>query len=83
MSRKSQFDTSNVEEDIEILIAFDYRIIEFSEYHFRVNDKLDIWPTQRKYFMHGGHQAYSYHPQNLVEFVRDQFELSTAPTGNQ
>jgi len=35
---------------LERLVAFDYRVSQFSEYHFRVNERLDIWPTSKKYY---------------------------------
>ena len=37
-------------ETFEILVAMDYRVEQLSEYHFRVNGKLDIWPSSRKYY---------------------------------
>lgn len=72
MSRKHNFDVSMIPEELEILEAHDYKILHFSEYHFRINDKLDVWPTARKYFLRGSNTAVPYHPRPLSEVV---FEL--------
>ena len=59
------------EEDFDILIARDFNVVRFSEWHWRVNEAVDIWPTSRKYFDRMTGTGGSYH--DLIPFVRDYF----------
>lgn len=36
--------------DLEVLVSYDYKVEQFSEYHFRINNRLDVWPTSKKYY---------------------------------
>lgn len=38
------------EEALEILVAFDYRVIQFSPVHFRINERLDVWPSTKRWY---------------------------------
>jgi hypothetical protein len=38
------------EEELEILVARDYEVRQMSEYHFRINGRLDVWPSTRKWY---------------------------------
>ncbi len=38
------------EEDLEILVAWDYRVEQLSEYHFRINERLNVWPSTKKFY---------------------------------
>lgn len=35
---------------LEILVAMDYRVEQFSSYHFRVNERLDYWPSTHVWY---------------------------------
>lgn len=35
---------------LEILVAYDYDVYQLTEYHFRVNRRLDIWPSSKKWY---------------------------------
>ncbi len=48
--RWRRFNLREGSEELEILVAEDYQVVQFSPYHFRVNDKLDIWPSSRKWY---------------------------------
>lgn len=37
-------------EALEILVSWDYAVEQFSEYHFRINSRLDVWPTSKKWY---------------------------------
>jgi hypothetical protein len=36
--------------DLETLVAYDYTVEQFSDYHFRINGRLDVWPSSRRYY---------------------------------
>lgn len=50
---KKRADLKKGEEDLEILVALDYQVQQFSEYHFRINNRLDIWPSSKKWCLPG------------------------------
>lgn len=35
---------------LERLVAWDYMVVQLSEYHFRINNRLDVWPSTRKWW---------------------------------
>lgn len=72
MSKKRQYDISNLDEELEILVAHDYDVVQFSPYHVRINDRLDIWPTQRTAydFIAQGHGEYQ--KSDIVSFVLNE-----------
>lgn len=37
-------------EALEVLVAHDYEVYQLSEYHFRINRRLDIWPSSKKWY---------------------------------
>ena len=59
-------------EDLDILAAQDYDVHEFSQYHFRVNNRLDVWPSSKKYWDCQLGKKGTY--ENLVEFVNQFFK---------
>lgn len=69
--KKKRYDTSELDEHLEILNAHDYSIIQLSPYHYRINGRLDIWPTSRKAYdiRAQGHGDWS--DGDLVGFVFD------------
>lgn len=38
------------ESALENLVAWDYTVHQFNESHFRINNRLDVWPTTKKYY---------------------------------
>ncbi len=58
-----------IEEKIDILIAQDYRVHRFTRYHYRIADRLDIYPRNKRWHeiltMRRG--TYS----DLINFVQD------------
>lgn len=57
------------ESKLEELVAFDYRVVQFSPYHFRVNERLDIWPPRKRWYDHRTHRKGEY--TDLVKFVKE------------
>ena len=37
-------------EELAILVSNDYRVEQLSDYHFRVNERLHVWPSTRKFY---------------------------------
>lgn len=35
---------------LEVLVAYEYAVYQLSEYHFRINRRLDIWPSSKKWY---------------------------------
>lgn len=58
-------------EDMESLVAFDYYIFPLSEYHYRINHTLDVWPSTKKWHDRNTNRRGTY--QNLKEFVETHF----------
>lgn len=54
-------------EVFEILAAYDLSIHQFSPFHFRINNRLDIWPSSKKAY--DIRRAASFMYDDLVEFV--------------
>ena len=50
MSFIGKHNTRNAEDELEALVSFDYSVVQFTEWHFRINGRLDIWPPRRKYY---------------------------------
>lgn len=63
-------------DDIERLVAFDFRVQEFGDYHFRINGRLDVWPTTRRWYDLNSRQKGIYG--NLYEFTREFFAVSAS-----
>jgi hypothetical protein len=40
---------TNYMEEIEQLKSLGYQIKKFTDYHYRINDILDVWPSKRKF----------------------------------
>jgi hypothetical protein len=57
------------ESQLEELVALDYRVEQFAFYHFRINERLDVWPSTKKYYDHKTLKKGFY--DDLVEFVTD------------
>ena len=53
MNKKAIVKKQNLEEGkdaLERLVAWDYTVQQFSEIHFRVNGRLDVWPSTKKWW---------------------------------
>ena len=59
-------------EAIDVLIALDFDVRRLTETHYRVNGRLDLWPTTRRYYDILSKQKGRYG--DLAKFVRDHFE---------
>jgi len=53
----------------DVLIARDFKVHQFSEYHWRINDTLDIWPSSKKAYDIKAFVKYTY--KDLEEFVME------------
>jgi hypothetical protein len=74
MKLKGQIRRRNLaqgKEDLEQLVALDFDVVPFSPYHFRINGRLDVWPSSKKWFdkSTGRHNSYD----SLIPFVQDFF----------
>lgn len=38
------------EEALEKLVAWDYKVYQFAASHFRINDRLDVWPSTKRWY---------------------------------
>lgn len=59
------------EEALEVLVAWDYEVLRFSEWHFRVNRRLDVWPVSRKWYDNKTHRKGIYPKGELESFVKE------------
>ncbi len=62
-------------EALEILVAWDYKVQPFSDIHFRINDRLDVWPSTKKWYDLKTQRKGVY--EELESFVK---KFLTAPT---
>lgn len=80
---KQAWKARNYEEamdDIERLVAFDFRIVSYpGDYHFRINGRLDVWPTTKKWYDLNSKRRGTY--KSLYIFARDFF--TTASNGTR
>lgn len=53
---------------LENLVSWDYTVKQFSDIHFRINNRLDVWPTTKKYYDHKTFRKGYY--EELESFVR-------------
>ena len=58
------------ESELEQLVAFDYEVFQFSEYHFRINNRLDVWPSTHKWYDTRNKQKGMYKG-SLFKFVKE------------
>jgi hypothetical protein len=59
-------------EDLDILAALDFRVKQFSPYHFRINERLDVWPSSKSCYDILAHRKQGY--TDLARFVQYYFE---------
>lgn len=64
----------NLREDetlLEILVAQDFSVVQLSEWHFRINGRLDVWPTSRKFYDRKSYVKGEY--THLEQFAKEHF----------
>lgn len=59
---------SSSEESFEILTAHDHVVQQFSPVHFRIDGRIDVWPSTKKWFDRVTFRRGTY--TDLVEFAR-------------
>lgn len=57
------------EEEFEILTAYDHVVQQFSPLHFRIDGRLDVWPSTQKWYDRTNFRKGEY--DDLVTFARD------------
>ncbi len=57
---------------IQILIAQDYEVNAFSDIHFRINRRLDVWPSTKKWYDTRNHTKGTY--KDLLTFAKQHFK---------
>jgi hypothetical protein len=60
------------EEALDILAALDFRVKQFSPYHYRINDRLDVWPSSKITYDILSKTKEGYN--DLVEFTQFHFK---------
>jgi hypothetical protein len=55
--------------DLKTLVSYDYTVEQFSDYHFRINGPLDVWPSSRRYYDQKTQRKGEYN--SLEFFVRE------------
>jgi hypothetical protein len=71
---KSHKKTRNLiqgKEELEQLVALNFDVVQFAPYHFRINGRLDVWPSTKKWFDRATGRKGSY--EILISFVHDFF----------
>ena len=58
-------------EELDILAALDFKVTEFSEYHHRINDRLDVWVSTKRWHDRARQTSGDY--TDLVELVKKIF----------
>ena len=57
---------------LENLVAFDFEVHAFSEIHFRINRRLDVWPSTKRWYDLRTHEKGSFI--ELESFVKGHFK---------
>lgn len=57
------------EAHLQMLVAQDYRVEQLSEYHFRINERLNVWPSTRKYYDANSQKKGTY--KNILALVEE------------
>lgn len=60
-------------EALENLVSYDYEVHSFSDIHFRINRRLDVWPSTKRWYDHKSMRKGEY--QNLEAFVKSFLPL--------
>jgi len=59
------------EVDLEILVAHDYLVEQLQTYHFRINKRLDVWPSSKVWMDVKTRRKGKY--DDLIDFVETYF----------
>lgn len=69
--QQKQINLREGEDILQELVAFDFRVQQLSQYHFRINDRLDVWPSSKRWYDRQNYNKGQYG--NLVTFVKAHF----------
>lgn len=58
-------------EEVDILIAQDHEVRQFDDYHFRINRRLDVWPSTKKWYDTWTKRTGTY--RTLMDLVKEHF----------
>lgn len=56
-------------EALEKLVAYDYEVHSFTDLHFRINGRLDVWPSTKRWYDKRTHRKGEY--DELERFVKE------------
>lgn len=65
--RENEFDVS------KLVALYECEIKQMSEYHFRINDRVDFWPSSKKWWDKKTGRKGDY--EDLVDFVKEYLHL--------
>ncbi len=66
---RTRFNTRNLPNQLGVLVAHDYEVVEFSENHYRINGELDVWPTTKRAYNIKTHQRFNFRFSDVATFV--------------
>ena len=72
MKKKKEKVLEKGEQELEVLTAFDFNVIRFNQFHFRINNRLDIWPSTRKSYDIISKRRNTY--TDLIKYVKTHFK---------
>lgn len=78
--RRKQANLKAGEAELEELVAFDYQVVQLSPYHFRINGRLDVWPSSKRWWDCRTFGKGDY--QDLVAFVKAHLPQKLSPGGS-
>lgn len=59
-------------EELDILAALDFQVQQFSAFHFRINNRLDVWPSSQTAYDRISNRKEHY--TDLVRFAQSHFK---------
>lgn len=68
-------------EALDNLVSFDFKVHAFSDIHFRINDRLDVWPSTKRWYDLKTGRKDNY--EELERFVKSFFNYATNTTNNK
>lgn len=71
--RRKRANLNKGEAELEELVAFDYQVVQLSPYHFRINSRLDVWPSSKRWWDTKTFRKGDY--DDLVSFVKSHLPL--------
>lgn len=67
--RNKHYDIENLRQEFLYLVQLGYSIKQFNEYHYRINNELDLWPETRKSFNVKTYHKESFADESTLDFV--------------